>query len=128
ILPAVSRSEAQHVHCLAFSPDGKRLAVGYGNVDKEAPAKVWDVATGKVLLTIPGLHSHFRSLAFSPDGERLVGGSHDGSVKVWDAATGRGTLVLKGLRHSVLDVAFRPDGKRLAFTAVRLLRLRNAKT
>jgi WD40 repeat protein/serine/threonine protein kinase len=88
------------VNRVAFSPDGKRLAIADGKV------KVWDAQTGQELLSLKGGGS---SVAFSPDGKRLA--IADGKVKVWDAQTGQELLSLKGGGSSV---AFSPDGKRLA--------------
>jgi WD40 repeat protein/serine/threonine protein kinase len=93
--------------CVAFSPDGKRLASGSG----DNTLKVWDAQTGQELLTFKGHTNTVWSVAFSPDGKRLASASEDNTVKVWDAQTGQELLSLKGLGYSV---AFSPDGKRLA--------------
>src|SRR5713226_4834822 len=74
------------VGSLAFSPDGKLLAVGtYKEVD------LLDAATGKKLATLSGHADVVRSLAFSRDGKLLAaaGGSpaRFGEVIVWDTGT-----------------------------------------
>jgi WD40 repeat protein len=108
------------VTSVAYSPDGKRLASGSGIWDPKqgsyvsGEVKVWDVATGQLLLTLKGHTGDVTSVAFSPDGKRLVSGSHDKTLKVWDAATGQEALTLKGHTGDVTSVAFSPDGKRLA--------------
>jgi WD40 repeat protein len=51
--------------CVAFSPDGKRLAFA-GLSDG---VKVWDAGTGQEILTLKG-HTKLLSVAFSPDGKR----------------------------------------------------------
>jgi WD40 repeat protein/serine/threonine protein kinase len=112
--------------CVAFSPDGNRLASGSANswdVTKKAEGagelKVWETQTGKQLLKIEGGGT---IVAFSPDGKRLTSASGSnfvvGEVKVWDAQTGMEILSLKGHTRGVGSLAFSPDGKRLASGSV----------
>ena len=65
---------------VAFSPDGKRLAVGSGGT-----VKISDALSGQELLALWGHTAGVTSVAFSPDGKRLATGSYDGTVQVWDA-------------------------------------------
>jgi WD40 repeat protein/tRNA A-37 threonylcarbamoyl transferase component Bud32 len=112
--------------CVAFSADGRELAVGRSTThteDKEV-LQLWDVATGKVALTPEapeGFLHGVNSVAFSPDGKLLAaavgnygGGGASGEVRVWDAATGQPVCNLRGHSECVWGVAFSPDGKRLA--------------
>ena len=110
------RGHASQVWCVAWSPDGERLA---GSSD--GTAKVWNAKTGEKLLRldlvgpdpykfhpIPG--SRVWSVAWSPDGRRLATGTM-GPAKVWDAETGKELAALGSHSDSI---AWSPDGKRLA--------------
>ena len=52
----------------AFSPDGTRILT----TGSDETARVWDAATGQVLLTLTGHTGRVRAVAFSPDGARIV--------------------------------------------------------
>jgi WD40 repeat protein len=97
-----------------FSPDGRHLAsVDLGRV---GTLRVWDVATGELVLEIPGLRGarYLAGLAFAPEGRRLAGVCEDQTVRVWDFPSGTLLFSLKGHSGPVHTVVFSPDGKRLA--------------
>jgi RNA polymerase sigma factor (sigma-70 family) len=99
------------VSSLAFSPDGKTLAVGHGNAEGPNLLSLWDVGTGKELR---GIEAHGRqnvnSVAFSPDGKTLASGGDDRTIASWDATTGN-LFWRSENQGAVAAVAFRPDGK-----------------
>jgi WD40 repeat protein len=75
---------------------------------------VWDVTTGRHVLTLKGHGGPVRGVAFRPDGERLATAGGDKTAKLWDVKTGREVLTLAGHAAGVHVVAFSPDGWRLA--------------
>ena len=97
------------VDAIASSPDGSRLATG----EFDTTVKLWEAATGKLLLTLFGHSSQVVSVAFSPDGSYLASASEDGTIKLWDALTGRELFTLSGHTSGVLGVAFSADGNHL---------------
>src|SRR5271166_437456 len=66
--PRFVHREAVGTPSVAFSPDGKVLAVGTFTDS----ARLLDVATGKLLRSLPGHGKSARGLAYSPDGNTLA--------------------------------------------------------
>jgi WD40 repeat protein len=97
------------VLCVAWSPDGRRLACG----GLRQEVTVWEAASGEAALTLSGLQEGVTCLAWSPDGRRLAANGPEGAVRVWRLASPGEGLALRGHRGSVTAVAFTPDGKRL---------------
>lgn len=62
----------------ALSPDGTCVVTG-----GDQAARVWDVATGRVLRQLPGVGSQVAGVAWSPDGKSIV--TADGEVRLWNA-------------------------------------------
>jgi WD40 repeat protein len=65
--------------CIAFSPNG-RLALS-GGFDRTV--RLWEVATGKQLLSLRGHEALVYGVAFSPDGQKALSGSFDTTVRLW---------------------------------------------
>jgi WD40 repeat protein len=113
-------------HDLAWSPDDKRIAV----VRKDG-TDIWEVATGKVLFALDGLHWY---PAWSPTGDKLLtlsadkatagrygdGTFYEYAITTWDAMTGQKlgqtpTLINgKNKSRSIWSAAWSPDRKTLA--------------
>ncbi|PVF92582.1 WD40 repeat-like protein [Serendipita vermifera] len=98
------------VECLAFSPDGSRIALGCGN----GTIQLWDVTTGLCFLTDWKAHRQkIHLLTFSPDGTRIASGSGDGTLKLWNSITYSSIGVLKGHVEWIWCLAFSVDGSRI---------------
>ncbi|HTU91854.1 MAG TPA: serine/threonine-protein kinase [Gemmataceae bacterium] len=113
---------------LAFSPDGKRLAVSIVGENSDKPedgyrVAVWDLESRKELFG-RRVTANLGSLVFSPDGSRLAVGlvlrdkntfrAIEASLRIWDAANGN-ELKSMALPRDLTDVVpvFSPDGARL---------------
>jgi WD40 repeat protein len=91
---------------LAYSPDGKRLAVA----TIEGAVELWDTGTKQRLNTFNGHTGYLYMVAFSPDGTRLASAGVDGTVRLWDPS-GRREVVPLSHSPSDLNLALGPDGK-----------------
>ena len=71
---------------LAFSSCGKYLAGGiwWQQGFKKVPIHLWEVETGKLIVTFLGHPTDVQGLAFSPNNELLASASFDGSILLWD--------------------------------------------
>ncbi len=111
-LKNILRGSHFNVFALAFSPDGTLLASGGRN-----RPRLWDVATGKLLLEL-GSADYATDLLFSPDGGRLVVTNQHvfGAAKttIWEVDYGRGTHTFRGLSGNVQKICLSPDETRLA--------------
>ncbi len=88
-----------------FSPDGQRLLTTANDL-----TTIFDVHTGKQVLSIDMPRDSHRSPAYSPDSRYLIGASLNNTAKVWDANTGKELLTLTGHGNRVADAQYLPSG------------------
>ena len=76
----------QDVHSLKFSPCGQYLALGaaWETGLEKVPICLWEVKTGKHIVTFWGHTTDVQAVAFSPNNELLASASFDGSILLWD--------------------------------------------
>ena len=94
---------------IAYSPDGRRLAVA-----SSIGIWIYNAATGEEIDLLTGHTSSVESVSFSSDGQTLASGSWDNTVRVWDVNTGKHLRTLEGHTLWVNSVSFSPDGNTLA--------------
>jgi WD40 repeat protein/serine/threonine protein kinase len=98
---------------LAFSGDGKLLAVASGDVQT---VELWRVQErSRVWARITDGPAY--GLVFAPDGKSLIIGGRRGALLVWDLVTGTESSFPQEQRANVRGFAFSPDGKLMATSA-----------
>ena len=78
--------ESRRPVTLCFSPCGQYLASGawwQGGLQK-VPIRLWEVTSGKNIVTFWRHTSDVQCFAFSADGTLLVSGGYDGVIYLWD--------------------------------------------
>jgi WD40 repeat protein len=103
--PSVLRGHEAEVTHVAFSHGGDLLA----SSGWDRTTRLWDSATGQLLVTAPGSGR----VQFSPDDRRLGFGSDGQSLFVWEVAGGRECRTLSAPRRP-RGIDFSPDGRLMA--------------
>lgn len=67
----------------SFSPDGSLIAAAHSGVYGDHAFRLWDVASGRILLEVTGHAGKVTGLSFSPDGRSIVSSSLDGTLILW---------------------------------------------
>lgn len=103
------------VNALAFSADGKTLAIGSGEPSRSGDILLWALDKNEVVANFTERHlDSVLCLDFSPDGKLLASGGADKVARITDLATGKVVKVFEGHTHHVLGLSWRYDGRMLA--------------
>lgn len=108
----VVRELADTVEKLALdlSPDGSKAMAG----GADGVARIWDVASGNLLLELRGHTGRILWVAFSHNGSVAVTTGEDRTARLWNAQTGQQLHLLEGQQNRVYGARFSPDDSRVA--------------
>jgi WD40 repeat protein/beta-lactamase regulating signal transducer with metallopeptidase domain len=101
---------------VAYSADGRYLAVGGGKFDNPQNGRVavWDLKTGKQFPVIENIGQPIIGVAFSPDGRTLVAGGFDRVLRAWSLPDLKLLYTASGHTQGIERLAYSPDGKTIA--------------
>ncbi len=77
---------------MALSADGQLVASG----SFDGMVKLWEAASGRLLVTLEGHTGAVWGVALSGDGQLVASGSFDGTVRLWEVSNG---VFLRTLRR-----------------------------
>jgi len=102
-----------HLHSMAWSPDGKRLA---SHAHGDRLVRIWNVESGSLEKQFENRY-HLRSLRWSPNSKRLVGVT-DGSGRIYMSDDFAEPRILTEIGKAVRTIAWSPDGRQLAVSSM----------
>jgi WD40 repeat protein len=95
--------------CLAWSPDGERIACTLWN----GTVEVWFAGNDTLDMEINTSTQYANSLCWSPDGMRLATAGYNGTIEIWDSDNGTRLSNWTANGKNVYSIAWSPDGGRL---------------
>lgn len=101
---AVWKVSNLQVNCIAFSPDGRHLAV----VSEDGSLRIIDYLREHVLDAFTSYYGGLMTVTWSPDGRYILTGGQDDLVSIWSFADAALVARCQGHNSWVTDVKFDP--------------------
>ncbi|MEU6996131.1 hypothetical protein ABZ953_36450 [Streptomyces sp. NPDC046465] len=113
-LRATFSGAVSQVGALAFTPDGRTLAVGGLNREGRGLVQLWDTVSLKPRSTVLVPGGEVISVAIAADGRTLAIGGANGKVRLWDLGKRRARAMFFVQATDVILLTFSPDGRTVA--------------
>lgn len=104
----------QRVLNIAFSPDGKLIAVASGTPGRFGEARILKAEDGTIVNVVAMTSDVVYDAQFSPSGDRLATAAADGTIRIFEVATWKEQLTITSHSDWVMAVAWSADGSKLA--------------
>jgi dipeptidyl aminopeptidase/acylaminoacyl peptidase len=104
---------SERVQSVAFSPDGKWLAVTGGDPGRFGEVQLWDVAKKKLKMSLPVTYDTVYGASWSFDSKKLAFGCADNSLRAIDVETGKQILFQGAHGDWVFDTVWSSDANHL---------------
>jgi WD40 repeat protein len=101
------------VRALAFSRDGRRLALGAGLPARSGVVRIYTVPDGTKVNDFAGHDDVVAAVALRPDGAQVASASFDQTVRLWNLGLDRPDGVFRGHSDFVSAVVYTRDGRAL---------------
>jgi len=131
----VLKGHEKTVRSVVFSPNSQYVLT----VSRDHTARLWKVASGKILHVLEGHKDEVVYAAFSPDSQSVVTASSDKTARLWNVSSGiqlkvfkfsdMPVKVFKGHQRGISHAALSPSGQHLVTTGkvARLLEISSGK-
>ena len=104
---------SERIQSVAFSPDGKLLAVVGGSPGRMGEVQIWNVESRKLVRSLNVTFDTLYGAAFSPDGKLLGFGGADNTLRAIEVKTGKQVFYQMTHTDWVMDCVFSVDGSHL---------------
>lgn len=104
---------SERIESAVFSPDGTLLAVTGGSPGRFGEVQVWNVAEGRLALSVPVTYDTVYGASWSGDGTRVAFGCADNTVRAIEVSSGKQVLYQGAHTDWVLDTVFSSDDTHL---------------
>lgn len=105
--------DSSQVESLAFSPDGKFLAVSGGAPSEFGEVQIWEVGSRALVRSIKTSNDCVFGLSWSPDGTKVAVGCADKLVRAFSVTDGVEVMKCDNHIDWVFGTAFSQDGTKL---------------